>query len=203
MRKLTCMLSCIVVAAALMGAGSVVACAQAVDRMLAIVDGQVITEGDLVQLRAVAAFFLEDDLPEDDTELLNRAIEDVLVRAQVARFPGSGATEQAIDEFLAFFSIPADIEPPLSTESLRNGARDRIENQRYFRIRFPQSVSEDEIRDYYETFYRPELVERGLDPPLEEIASVVEDFVRLEKMQQQAEVWAATLPGRSEIEIVE
>ena len=39
--------------------------AQVVDRMLAIVDGQVVTAGDLAQYRAVAAYFGEDDLPQD------------------------------------------------------------------------------------------------------------------------------------------
>lgn len=177
--------------------------AQVVDRMLAIVEGQVVTEGDLARYRALAASFDEDDLPASDRALLDRVIGDMLVRTYVARVPGLAATEQDIDRFLAAFSLREDPGFPLSAEDLRQGARERIESLRYFRIRFEKPVSEDEVQLYFDTVFAPEAAERGLELTLDEAAGVVEELVRLETILREAETWAAGLPERSRVEIVE
>ena len=134
-------------------------------------------------------------------------IEDLLVRVQVARIPSLTATGEDIDALLAAFAPPPELEFPLSEDALRQGARERIESQRYFRVRFRQSVSEDEIRNYYETVYAPEAAERGLGFALEEVADVVEELALLEKIQRDAEEWAEGLRedglDRGRIEIVE
>jgi len=179
--------------------------AQSVDRMLAIVEGDVVTMGDVQEYRALAAFFNEADIPQDDIEVLNRVIERVLIRAQVARIPGIRATEQAVAEYLARFSLPEGIDFPLSSEVLRQAARDRIESGRYFTIRFPQEVTDPEIRDYYETVWVPEAEARGLTPvgSLDEVRDAVGVVVEIEKMQREATLWAETLVGRSKVEVVE
>lgn len=177
--------------------------AQVVDRMLAVVEGQVVTEGDLARYRALAAFFDEDDLPADDRALLDHVVEDMLVRTHVARVPGLAATERDIDRFVAAFSLPDDPGFPISDDDIRQGARERIENQRYFRIRFEQSVSEDEVRRYFETVFAPAAAERGLEMSLDEAASLVEELVLWEKILSEARAWAASLPERGRVEIVE
>ena len=176
---------------------------QAIDRMLAIVDGQVITSGDLHRYRALAAFFVEEDLPEDDVALLDWVIESALVRAQVARVPGIRATERDIDEFIARFRMPDNLDFPLAPDDLRQGARERIEKLRYFLIRFAQEASDTEIRDYYETVYAPAAEEQGEVAPLDQVADFIEVIVELEKTQAEAARWAETLFLRSQVEIVE
>ncbi len=180
-----------------------VAGTQAIDRMLAIVDGQVITSGDLHRYRALAAFFVEEDLPEDDVALLDWVIESALVRAQVARVPGIRATERDIDEFIARFRMPDNLDFPLAPDDLRQGARERIEKLRYFLIRFAQEASDTEIRDYYETVYAPAAEEQGEVAPLDQVADFIEVIVELEKTQAEAARWAETLFLRSQVEIVE
>jgi hypothetical protein len=179
--------------------------AQSLDRMLAIVDGQVVTESDVEEYRVLAAYFNEADVPEDDDDVLDLVIERVLVRTQVGRFPGIRATQQQVDENLARFSVPGAVAVPLSTEVLGQASRDRIESQRYFAIRFPQEASEAEIEDYYETVWVPEARAQGstVVGSLDEVRVLVETLVILEKMQREAAVWAATLVQRGLVEVVE
>lgn len=184
-------------------AGWASAAGQVVDRMLAIVDGRVVTAEDLRRYQALARFFNEQDVPETQAELLNRVIESVLVRAQVARVPGIRATDREIDEFLARFSLPDHVDFPLSAAALREAARERIENQRYFLIRFPQRVTDEEIVEYYRNVYAPEAEARGLTPSLDEVEDVIELLVGREKTQQDAILWARTLVQRSRVEVVE
>ena len=146
MLKTTTVLVATVATLVLAGVEVSAAGTQVTDRMLAIVDGRVITSGDLDRYRALAAFFDEEDVPEDDAALLDWVIESVLVRAQVARVPGIRATERDIDEFIARFRMPDNIDFPLVPDDLRQGTRERIENRRYFLIRFAQEASDTEIR---------------------------------------------------------
>jgi len=176
---------------------------EVVDRMLAIVDGRVITAGDLDQFRALAEFYQEEDLPETDQALLDRVIESVLVRVQVERVPGIRATEEDVDEFVARFSRPPDLEFPLSQAAIREGARHRIESGRYFTIRFPQEVTPDEIATYYETVYLPEAESRDEVFSLDEVEILLEALILLEKTQLDASEWAQTLLERSQVEVVE
>ena len=177
---------------------------QIVDRLLAIVEGEAVTTGDVQEYRALAAFFNEE-LPEDDTVVLNRVIERVLIRDLVARIPGIRATEQEIDEYLARYSLPDGIDFPLSSMALRLMARDRIESLFYFDIRFPQEATDDEIRDYYETVWVPEAEARDptLVGSLDEMRGFVETLVVNEKKLREAAEWAETLVARSQVEVVE
>ena len=203
MLKTTTVLVATVATLVLAGVEVSVAGTQAIDRMLAIVDGQVITSGDLHRYRALAAFFVEEDLPEDDVALLDWVIESALVRAQVARVPGIRATERDIDEFIARFRMPDNLDFPLAPDDLRQGANERIEKLRYFLIRFAQEASDTEIRDYYETVYAPAAEEQGEVAPLDQVADFIEVIVELEKTQAEAARWAETLFLRSQVEIVE
>ena len=203
MLKTTTVLVATVATLVLAGVEVSVAGTQAIDRMLAIVDGQVITSGDLHRYRALAAFFVEEDLPEDDVALLDWVIESALVRAQVARVPGIRATERDIDEFIARFRMPDNLDFPLAPDDLRQGARERISKLRYFLILFAQEASDTEIRDYYETVYAPAAEEQGEVAPLDQVADFIEVIVELEKTQAEAARWAETLFLRSQVEIVE
>lgn len=203
MLKTTTVLVATVATLVLGGADVFVAGTQIIDRMLAIVDGQVITSGDLQRYRALAAFFDEEDVPEDDAALLDWVIESALVRAQVARVPGIRATERDIDEFIARFRMPENLDFPLAPDDLRQGARERIEKLRYFLIRFAEEASDTEIRDYYETVYAPAAEERGEVASLDEVADFIELLVETEKTQAEGAQWAETLFLRSQVEIVE
>ncbi len=203
MLKTTTVLVATVATLVLAGVEVSAAGTQVTDRMLAIVDGRVITSGDLDRYRALAAFFDEEDVPEDDAALLDWVIESVLVRAQVARVPGIRATERDIDEFIARFRMPDNIDFPLVPDDLRQGTRERIENRRYFLIRFAQEASDTEIRDYYETVYVPAAEEQGEVASLDEVADFIELIVELEKTQAEAALWAEALLLRSQVEIVE
>lgn len=189
----------------LMAGGVREARAQVVDRMLAIVEGRVVTMGDVEEYRALAAFFNEEGLPDDDEEVLRLLIERVLVRAQVARIPGIRASDQDVGEYLARFSLTEETKFPLSSDILRQAARERIENGTYFNIRFPQEATDTEIQDYYENVWIPEAKARNLTPlfSLEEVRDLVETLVVTEKMQREAAQWAQTLIERSLVEVVE
>lgn len=180
--------------------------AQTIDRMIAIVDGEVITAGDLVRYRRIAELFgFSDEIPGDDREALRTLIDERLIDAQVRQFPVIRVTDTEVRELMD--GVDAESDPLLPPELVARSARRRLERMQYFDIRFRQFVtaSDDEIRDYYESVFVPEARERGLDPvpQLSDIADEIRQNVLVEQTNNDIATWVDSLHRRSEIEIVE
>jgi hypothetical protein len=174
---------------------------------MAIVDGQVVTYGDLLRYRLLAGVFgFADEVPDADSEALRILIDERLIRTQVSQFPVIRITGEQVSAMVSGLDVP-DGHPLLQPELIVRTARERLERTQYFDIRFRQFVtaSEEEVRDYYEAVFVPEARERALVPvpPLEDVAEQIRQNVTLEETNRDIAAWIESLRRRSQIEIVE
>ena len=176
--------------------------ADLIDRMLAIVDGRVITLGDIRRHGEVARLF-GDPVGDDESDLLQEVIEDLLIRDQIDQFPGLQVEEERVDETIA--QLP-DTDA-LTPEATRDAVRDRLERISYFDLRFRRftEATDEEIVIYYETVFLPEALARGLEPlpALDEVSDLIGENVITEKADREISVWTESLIARSDIEVVE
>ena len=177
---------------------------QTIDRMLAIVEGRVITLNDVREYRALARVF-GDSAPEDDAEVIDDIIEDMLVDDQIRLFAATTVSEAEVDAYLATLG---DDYGSLSEETVREAARARLVRQRFFEARFLRfSVATPaEIESYYETVFLPAAEAQGLDPlpSLDRsLRADIERNVTIEKADRAFLEWLQLRIRRSSIEVVE
>jgi hypothetical protein len=173
-----------------------------IDRLMALVDGKVLTLGDVRQERALRQFF-GDDGPRDDAAMLEELIEDVLIRAQVEQFPGIQVTAEEVEVYRSQFGDAGD----LSAELIDDAIRQRMKLALYVDLRFRQfvRVSEPEIEQYYRDVFVPEAQTRGVArmPSLDEVRGPIRTNVFEEKVDREIRSWVAALVRRSDIEVVQ
>jgi parvulin-like peptidyl-prolyl isomerase len=176
--------------------------ADLIDRMMAVVDGRVVTLGDVRHHEEVAGLF-GDPVGDDESDLLQEVIEDLLIRDQIDQFPGLQVEEERVDETIA--QLP-DTDA-LTTEATRDAVRDRLVRINYFDLRFRRftEATDEEIVSYYETVFLPEALARGLEPlpALDEVSDLIGENVITEKADREISVWTESLIARSDIEVVE
>ena len=173
-----------------------------IDRMMAVVDGRVVTLGDVRRHQDVARMF-GDVVAEGESDLLREVIEDLLIQNQIDQFPGLRVDEQLVDEYVSRLPDASTLTPEL----IREAAQKRLERINYFDLRFRRftEATEEEIAAYYETVFRPEALARGLEPmpALGEVRELIGENVITEKADREISVWTDSLMSRSEIEVVE
>ena len=176
--------------------------AQIIDRMVAVVNGQVVTQNDVGRHRDLARFF-NDNLPPDEAGLLREVIEDLLIRDQIRLFPGIRFAVEDVDAYLTRLGDADDFAPGV----VRSAARARLERAEYFDLRFRRFTdpSDEELIEYYQRVFLPEAEARGLDPMprFDEMQQSIRESVRTETAEGRILVWVESLLRRSEIEVVE
>ena len=176
--------------------------ADLIDRMMAVVDGRVVTLSDVRRHGEVARLF-GDPVGDDQSEQLQEVIEDLLIQGQIEQFPGLQVAEERVDEYIS--QLP-DTEV-ITAEVVRDAVRKRLERISYFDLRFRRftQATDEEIASYYETVFRPEARARGLEPlpALDEVGDLIGENVIIEKADREISAWTDSLIARSEIEVVE
>ncbi len=173
-----------------------------IDRLMAVVDGDVITLGDVKKERAVRRFF-GDEAPSDDQAMLDEVIEDFLIRNQVDQIPGIQITSEEVEAYSLQLGDPGD----LSAEVVAVAVRQRMKLARYVDLRFRQfiRVSDPEIEEYYRDVFLPKTQSSGLAsvPTLDSVREAVRTNVIEEKVIREIRLWVNSLIRRSDIEVVE
>ena len=173
-----------------------------IDRLMAVVDGDVITLGDVKQERALRRFF-GDEAPSDDQSMLDEVIEDFLIRNQVDQIPGIQITSEEVEAYSLQLGDPGD----LAAEVVAVAVRQRMKLARYVDLRFRQfiRVSDSEIEEYYREVFLPETQSSGLAsvPTLDSVREAVRTNVIEEKVNREIRLWVNSLIRRSDIEVVE
>jgi len=177
---------------------------ETVDRILALVNGQVIT---LTDVRVVKTFGLYDDTIK---QVLQKLIDQKLV-IQVTRDDAS-VNQEEMNDF--FDNISEDMGNDKFREELdkfgmeRNDlgpyAYERILFNRILSSRFDRAVlvTLDEIQGYYETRYVPDQHAQGLEPKsMLDIFDDIEVILRKEKSEEQVEEWLQNLREKADIQI--
>jgi hypothetical protein len=176
------------------------AVAQVIDRMVAVVEGHVITLSE-VRLEREVRTRLGEKSPDDDAALIREMIDDYLIERQSSNFPGVDVTPEEINTELEK-SPPQEGAP---SAAIRDAIGRRIRMQKYFDLRFRQFIrpTDDDLKKYYEDVFVPEARKRGLNPipPLTEITDAIRNNVVEEQQNHEITIWLDAIRARSNIEV--
>jgi peptidyl-prolyl cis-trans isomerase SurA len=177
-----------------------------VDRIVAIIDREVITLSEAEQARGLVE--VRTGQPTSLADVVERLIEDRLVEREAERLVGKPVPIELVDDALSqvrvSFSAEADYRnmlarDGLTEEEVREQLRRQLAITSYLERRFRalSYVTAEEIERYYEE--DPEL-----SSPLAPELSAVSDQVRLileeRKFTARVELWIGSLKSRSRIQ---
>jgi parvulin-like peptidyl-prolyl isomerase len=174
--------------------------AETLDKIVAVVDGKIITHSDVRQEAALRAILGEKEISEE--AVLQQVVEGVLIESQLVDFPGIEVQDQEVSDRIA----RVQKNDGISAEALRNAVMRRLRTARYFDVRFRQFLraSDQDIRAYYDTVFVPEATARGVTniPPLEQVSDAIRENVLEEQLDHEVNIWLEAVRRRSNIEIL-
>ena len=176
--------------------------AEVIDRVVAVVEGHVITLSDLRQERQIRAQLGEEAI-DDNAALAKLLVDNFLIERQIADYPNLDVTDTEVDSDLQKFSLSAS----QAFDALRNAVRERIRMRKFFDVRFRQFIrpTDDEIRKYYDEVFLPEARARGMQsiPPLSdpEMAKGIRENVIQENLNHEVDGWLKAIRRRSNVEV--
>ena len=175
---------------------------EVIDRIVAVVDGHIVTLSDLRQEREIRIRL--GDKPIDDNKVLaQELIDQYLIEGQITDF---SEVDVAIEE------VNAELQKSVAqqgapSQAVRDAVRRRIRMNKYFDFKFRQSirVTDDDVRKYYESVFVPTAKSRDLNPipPLAQVMDAVRNNVVQESMNHEVNVWLEAIRRRSSIEVFE
>lgn len=187
---------------------------ETIDRIVAVVNEQVIT---LTDLRIVETFGLYDKEVKERAEnprllIMERLIGQKLVIHSVREEVYFEKEEldsflRGIIERMGFEQVERNLEEfGLNWDDLRTYIKEKIIYEKIISRKISQRiiVSLEEIEDYYRQTYVPSQKEKGLEPkPMMELLNEIESAVRQEKIKTQIEDWIKNLKKKADIQIKE
>ena len=176
--------------------------AEVIDRVVAVVEGHVITLSDLRQERQIRAQ-LGEEASDDDAALAKLLVDNFLIERQIADYPNLDVTDAEVDSAVEKFNLSAN----RASDALRNAVHQRIRMQKFFDVRFRQFIrpTDDEIQKYYDEVFLPEARARGMQsiPPLTdpEMAKGIRENVIQESLDHEVDGWLKAIRRRSNVEV--
>jgi len=176
--------------------------AEVIDRIVAVVEGHIITLSDLRQEREVRARLGEQAI-DNDADLVRQLVDNYLIERQTAEYPNIDVVNEEVEA-----ELKRSTSRITESEALRDSVRRRIRMQKFFDLKFRQLIrpTDEEIRKYYENVFVPEARARGLQSvtPLSdgEMARGIRENVIQESLDHEVEVWLEAIRRRSNIEVV-
>jgi peptidyl-prolyl cis-trans isomerase SurA len=181
--------------------------AELVDRIVAIVEREVILLSEAEQARAITRARTGEDAPL--SEIVDRLVELRLVEREVERFSGeavpSALLDGAVDEIRARFATEEEFKGTLEAagvtlEGLRSELRRQLATERYLERRFRalSFVTDEEV----DAYYRDELPKRigtGELPERSEVSELIRRLLEERKFNQRVEEWIEGLVGRAHV----
>ena len=168
------------------------------DRIVAVIDDRVIiTLSDVRKERAVQSAFGRDAGTDD--AILDALIERHFVDEQIAQFREIDVPENVVSERLERLKATLDI----SIDDLRGALTAEYRRAQFLIERFQQfiRVSDEELQQYYNDVYVPEVRNRGgRVQPLDEVVDAIRQNKAAEKMNEEVTSWLMELRRRSTIE---
>ena len=181
---------------------SPLASAEIIDKMVAVVEGHIITQSDVRQEREIRGF-LGEKAPDSDGELIRDMVDKYLIERQSVNFPGVDVSNDDIDATLKNGAIQGQAPSP----AIRSAIASRIRMQKYFDLRFRQFIrpTDDDVRKYYDEVFAPEAKKRGLNPipAFNEITEAIRNNVIQEQLNREINVSLEAVRMRSSIEFFE
>lgn len=193
--------------------------AEIIDRLMAVVNLQIITLGDVEQeLRLQGLDLVTADVAgmsasrQKATQeiILQRLIEQTLIREQIQQFPGLEIEDAQVESQLRAIEKQAGnsnklAELKIDTQAIRDRLRWQLQVMKFIDYRFRQFVVVDskEIEAYYQSTFLPELQKRNAlpAPPLADVEERIRKILTEEKLNVQVDEWLASLRKDAAIEI--
>jgi hypothetical protein len=176
--------------------------AEVIDRIVAVVEGHLITMSDLRQERQTRRALGEKPI-DDDVALAKDLADTYLIERQTADYPNIDVLNEEIEAELQKLNVPQ------ASPALREAIKRRIRIQKFFDLKFRDVIrpTDDEIRKYYDEVFVPEARKRGMQPipPLADpqMTSAIRDNVIQERLDHEVDVWLDAIRRRSNVEILE
>jgi len=202
------------IAFGLMGWG-VTATAEIIDRIAAVVEGQVITTGDVERL--IRANLMPRREEESDADyrrrVLNTAIDFLLERRDAERFGLKDVHPADVDARIdrlaradgsreqMFARLTA---AGMDETNLRQIIRQRLQIEAYIEERFAPLIfiSLDEIERYYRETWSKQRQDEGQPvPPLAEVREQLRELLRAEGLEQEVHRWTERLRSRANVDV--
>lgn len=183
-----------------------------IDRIVAVVNDQVIT---LTDIKIVKAFGLyEEEIKGEQAGIPSFILERLIDQKLVIQLSSEEIRidEEEIDAYLRKTSKKIGDERIQKTlaefgidmDDLREYIHQKILFQKLISRKFGQSVviRLDEIENYYKGTYVPSQREKGLEPqPMIELLHEIESTIRENKINKQADDWVNNLKKQADIQI--
>jgi len=193
---------------------------EVIDRLMAVVNRQIITLGDVEQeLRMQVVDPIAGDLSGVNSSqqqkmsqelVVQRMIERTLIREQIQQFPGLEIDDKEVESQVVAIEKKSGGAEKLTQMKVDMGAlRDRLRWQlqvmKFIDYRFRQFVVVDtkEIEAYYLNQFLPELQKRNVlpAPELAEVEERIRKILIEGKLNTQVDEWLASLRKDATIEI--
>jgi len=182
--------------------------AEVIDRILAVVDGAIITQSDAV---AAIRLGLVHGPADPLNAVVDRLIERRLMLREVDRYAPPDPVEAVVDRTVAEVRARAGSEAQFDTilrqtgfgvEQLRRHVRDDLRIESYLQQRFGAiQPTEEEIRQYYGA-HAAEFSVGGVLRPFEEARDVVKAALVAERRAATIRDWLGDLRRRANVNIV-
>lgn len=189
--------------------------AEIIDQIAAVVEGQVITTGDverLIRANLVPRLEAEQDA-EYRHRVLTTAINFLLQRRDAERFGLKDVRSADVDARLEFLAradgskermLARLAEAGMDESNLRQIIRQRLQIEAYIEERFAPLIfiTLDEIEGYYRDTWSPERRAAGQPvPPLAEVREQLRESLRAEGLKQEVDRWTNRLRSRANVDI--
>jgi len=190
--------------------------ASEVDRVLAAVNGKVITESDLRMagnLNTLLMFGQKGSGGEPSAEeQVSRLIDLDLIRQELENFPlelgEQKMIEAQVEELKGGYAEIGGIEPIMRRLGLQPGELQsylslQASIMRFVNLRFRPfvSVTGDEVRSYYRDTLLPRLQKANSPvPPIEKVSADIEKILKEEKVNAALDSWIKEIRSHSRIE---
>jgi len=185
-----------------------------VDRIAAVVDGQVLTVSEITQMVELRFFPRLGNTEEDyRREVLDALIAQALRYRDVERFGAQDIPADTIDARLLEIQrrFPSETEftaaltrTELTLDELRALIKRQQQVEAYIQERFAPLVfvTNEEIEDYYRDTWRQQRRDRGLAvPPLNDVREEVRAALRLSRLQVEIDRWTSQLRARANVDV--
>jgi hypothetical protein len=190
------------------------AAAVTVDRIAAVIDGQVLTVSEISQMVELRFFPRLGDSDEDyRREVLDALIAQALRYRDVERFGAQDIPADTIEARVVEIQrrFPSETEvnaalarAELTADELRALVKRQLQVEAYIQERFAPLVfvTNEEIDEYYRGPWREQRRERGLPvPPLTEVRDEVRAALRLSRLQAEIDRWTSQLRARANVDV--
>jgi hypothetical protein len=185
-----------------------------IDRIAAVVDGQVLTVSEVSQM-VTLRFFPRNAESEDDhrRDVLDALIAQALRFRDVERFGAQDIPRDTIEarliEIQRRFANDAEfaaalLRAELTLDELRGLIKRQLQVEAYIQERFAPLVfiSNEDLSDYYRGPWTEQRRQRGLPvPPLEAVREEIRVAVRASRLQEEVGRWTTQLRARADVDV--